>query len=69
MQYLLFCSTFILLFDEVNQQERFEYIPFIFRPSYTFDISEQFKNSLRLKTENILRLLRLSVKLSSLIKK
>ena len=30
-QYLLFCSTFVLLSEEGRQQQAFEYIPLIFR--------------------------------------
>ena len=51
IQYLLVCSTFILFFDEVGHQQRLDYNPLIFRHSYTFNVQEQFKINLRLKTE------------------
>ena len=50
IQYLLFCSSFVLLYDEVKHQLRFNYIPLIFRHCYTFGTKEKFKNNLRLKT-------------------
>ena len=40
IQYLLFCSISVMLYDEVKYQQRFEYIPLIFRQSYAFSTKE-----------------------------
>jgi len=40
VQYILFCSSFDLLYDEVRHHQRFEHMPLISGPSYTFDTSE-----------------------------
>ena len=37
VSYFLLCSTFMLLYDEVIHQYRFEDTPLIFGRSYTFD--------------------------------
>ena len=51
--YILFCSSFDLIYDEVGHEQRFRYIPFVSRPSYAFDTLELFKNNLRLKSGKI----------------
>ena len=37
IQYLLYCSSFDLHYDKIRHEQRFEYIPFISRPSCIFD--------------------------------
>ena len=31
IHYLLFCPTFVLLYDEVRHQSKFKYVPLIFK--------------------------------------
>ena len=37
IQYVLFCSTFVLRYDEVRYQLDFFYNPMIFKRNYTFN--------------------------------
>ena len=46
---------YILFYDELRHQQRFEFDPLIFSRNYTVNNYDLLKNNLRLKNENIKR--------------
>ena len=42
IQHLLFCLTFVYSYEELRHQLTFDYIPSIFKRSYTFSFKNNF---------------------------